>query len=323
MAFREDKMKRLLFAALAAGAAAEAAASCGSAFCMVNTSWNTQGVWTEPGSRLDLRFEYIDQDQPRAGSRKVGVGEIPKHHDEVETINRNWLATYDHAFNGDWGVSATLPFVDRDHQHIHNHMGARLPEAWHIKEVGDARVLGRRQWRAENMEAQRLDVYGVNFGAKLPTGKTEVRNAQGELAERTLQPGSGTTDLLVGGFFRRVLGSGRSWFADALVQQALDSHEQFKPGRRTGIDLGYRYEASDKLGLMLQLNFLHRQRDSGAQAEPADSGGRFVFLSPGASYVLTEKLQVYGFVQLPLYQYVNGVQLTADWALVAGISARF
>jgi len=34
-------------------------------------------------------------------------------------------------------------------------------------------------------------------------------------------------------------------------------------------------------------------------------------------------MQLYGFVQLPLYQYVNGVQLTADWAVAAGISARF
>jgi hypothetical protein len=316
-------MKKLIWAALALGVATDAAASCGSAFCMVNTSWNTQGVWTEPGSRLDLRFEYIDQDQPRAGSRKVGVGEIRQHHDEVRTINRNWLATYDHAFNADWGVSATLPFVDRDHTHIHNHMGAQLPESWNFSEVGDARVLGRRQWRNENVEAQRLDFYGVNFGVKLPTGKTELRNGEGDLAERTLQPGSGTTDLLAGGFFRRVLGSGRSWFVDALVQQALNSHDEFKPGRRTGLDAGYRYEASEKLGLMLQLNFLHRQRDSGAEAEPDNSGGRFVFLSPGASYMLTDKLQVYGFLQLPLYQHVNGVQLTADWALVAGISTRF
>lgn len=30
--------------------------------------------------------------------------------------------------------------------------------------------------------------------------------------------------------------------------------------------------------------------------------------------------RLYGFVQLPIYQRVNGTQLTADWAAVAGIS---
>ena len=58
-------------------------------------------------------------------------------------------------------------------------------------------------------------------------------------------------------------------------------------------------------------------------AEPEDSGGKFVYLSPGMSYMLTQRLQAYGFVQLPLYQYVNGVQLTADWAVAAGLSLRF
>jgi hypothetical protein len=74
---------------------------------------------------------------------------------------------------------------------------------------------------------------------------------------------------------------------------------------------------------MAQLNLLHKYRDRGAEAEPESSGGNFVFVSPGMSWALTRSLQVYGFVQLPLYQSVNGVQLTADWAAVAGISTRF
>jgi hypothetical protein len=104
---------------------------------------------------------------------------------------------------------------------------------------------------------------------------------------------------------------------------AANKRHEFRPGTRTSLDLGYRREIGDKLGLMLQLNGLYRKRDRGNEAEPANSGGRFLFLSPGFSYLLLENLQVYGFLQLPLYQYVNGVQLTADWAVVAGISARF
>ena len=33
--------------------------------------------------------------------------------------------------------------------------------------------------------------------------------------------------------------------------------------------------------------------------------------------------QVFGFVQLPLYQYVNGVQLTSHWAALASASFRY
>jgi len=66
-----------------------------------------------------------------------------------------------------------------------------------------------------------------------------------------------------------------------------------------------------------------RGKDSGINAEPEDSGGRSLFISPGVSIAVTQDVRVYGFLQAPLYQYVNGVQLTADKAAVVGISARF
>ena len=74
---------------------------------------------------------------------------------------------------------------------------------------------------------------------------------------------------------------------------------------------------------MLQLNLLFKDRDKGERSEPADSGGTFLFVSPGVSMMLGKSVQVYTFVQLPLYQYVNGVQLVADWAGVLGVSTRF
>lgn len=100
-------------------------ASCGAAFCTLNAQWETQGVWTEPGMRVDLRFEYIDQDQPRAGRDEVAVGEIPRHHDEVRTINRNWIGTFDYGTTGRWGYSVQVPFIDRSHEHIHTIITAR------------------------------------------------------------------------------------------------------------------------------------------------------------------------------------------------------
>ena len=168
-------MLRFTAAAAAFALSLAAQASCGSAFCTVNNNWSSQGVWTDPGTRLDLRYEYIRQDQPLHGTDKVGVGQIPQHHDEVKTINRNWLASLDYTFNQDWGVSATLPIQDRDHTHIHNHRGQQLIETWNYTEVGDMRVVGRRQWHSENLDKQTLDTYGINFGLKLPTGATDVR----------------------------------------------------------------------------------------------------------------------------------------------------
>src|SRR5947199_5890618 len=93
-------------------------ASCGSAFCMVDTQWSMQGVDTSAGTRFDLRYEYINQEKLQNGRSHAGIGEFPRDHDEVSTLNRNFVGTLDHSFNANWGLSATMPVVKREHQHI-------------------------------------------------------------------------------------------------------------------------------------------------------------------------------------------------------------
>ena len=46
-------------------------------------------------------------------------------------------------------------------------------------------------------------------------------------------------------------------------------------------------------------------------------------VSPGLTYAITPKVQVYAFVQLPVYQHVNGVQLVSDRSYAAGVSMQF
>ena len=309
----------------ALGFAPAAYASCGVAFCTINTNWDAHGAWAEPGWRLDLRYERVLQDQPRSGTERISVGQIPGHHDEVFTRNHNWLATLDYTFNADWGASLSLPYVDRSHLHIHNHRGQRLIEAWDFRAAGDARVLGRyRLGSFEDRDTPKLATAGLNFGVKLPTGRIDVRNGNGDLAERSLQPGSGTTDALLGAYFAQLLPmKDLSWFAQGSLQIPLNSRDGFKPGRRFALDAGLRYDAMESLSLMLQVNGLFRSRDSGANAEPDDSGGTSWFVSPGFSVAVTQDVRIYAFHQLPVYQRVNGVQLTARSASVLGMSLRF
>ncbi|MBX6367201.1 MAG: hypothetical protein IRZ04_04425 [Rhodospirillales bacterium] len=300
--------------------AAPAAASCGAAFCTVNTSWNTQTPLTDSGTRLDLRFEFIKQDQPRRGNRDIAVGEIPRHHDEVQTINRNLVLSLDHNFDANWGVSVTVPLVDRRHEHVHNHHGGQMPETWDFTELGDIRLLGRYQVQGDNPAT----VHGVLAGVKLPTGDFTVRNEAGDLAERTLQPGTGTTDALLGGFFHDTLPIPDSaWFVQLLGQVPFNERAGFRPGYQLHLDLGYTYQPLPDLALLLQLNTTRKGRDSGPNAEFEDSGSWTVALSPGISCAVLDNVNLYGFVQVPVYQYVSGVQLVADWAGVVGVSTRF
>jgi hypothetical protein len=302
-----------------------AQASCGSAFCVLNTNWATQGVGHEAGtSRLDFHFEFVDQKNLHSGTKKIAPEDVTEDILEQRTINRNWVATYDYAFNKNWSVSASLPVVSRSHSHIEDPTGAAggpTPESWNFTKAGDARVLGYYQF---DNDKNPLVGYGLTFGLKLPTGSTKVANEDGAVAERMLQPGTGSTDAVIGGYYSAPgIGEDASWFAQVLYQQAVSTKDEYKPGNQFQVNLGYRYPFAHDWQALLQLNGMIKGKDSGANAEPDLSGSRTLFLSPGLAYSLTHDFQLYTFVQQPLYRFYNGVQLAVDWAVVAGATLRF
>jgi hypothetical protein len=289
-------------------------ASCGGSFCSVNTQWETQGAWTGSGLRLGLRYEYTDQNQLRSGASKIESEGLPGTIDETRTLNRSLMTSLDYAFSPDWAVSAQLPLIDRVHSHVDN-TGPTV-ESWNFREAGDLRLTARRQFGLSEDSAA-----GLQFGVKLPTGGIKESNSDGTVAERSLQPGSGTTDALLGAYYYRKLeGDATTLFTQVTWQVPLGEHNGYAPGQQVMLDVGLRYGFTLKTSALLQLNLHWKDRDQGINAEPDESGGSYLNLSPGLSHLLTPRLQLYGFVQLPLYRYVNGTQLTADWSAVAGLS---
>lgn len=299
-----------------------AQASCGAAFCALNTHWESQGVWTEPGLRVDLRYEYLKQDQLLRGRDKTQPEGITDTHDEVHTYNRNLFLGLDYTFDQHWGGSVQLPWINRQHVHVHNDSPPET-ETWKFDTIGDARVMGRYQFTPD---AENPVTWGVTAGLKLPTGQFDKTNAEGAPAERSLQPGSGTTDLLLGLYTNSLMLIGdhpvRKFF-QAHIQYSANAHDGFRPGNSYGLDAGVTYQLRGAWYGMLQLNGQIKDRDRGSAAETAESGGSFAWLSPGLSYAATRRVRAYGFVQLPLYQRVNGVQLTASGTASLGITTSF
>lgn len=296
-----------------------AAASCGSAFCTINTDWDTQAPWQDDATRLDLRAEYIRQDQLRAGTDKAAAAGEVGTHDEISTRNRNMVASLSHAFGPSLRAALQVPLVSRDHSHVFNGVGGPEPESWNFTRLGDVSVLAHL--RLDDAQSMHERAYGLIGGVKLPTGSIKVRNSAGELAERSLQPGSGSTDVIAGGFVSGRLAQA-SWHTQLNWQHAVSVRQDYQPGDRVGMDVGVAYPLG-AVHALAQLNLLWRAQDTGANAEPADSGGQFAYFSPGVAVPLGRDAQIYGLVQLPLYQNVRGSQLTADVAATLGLTMRF
>ena len=316
---------RLLFAALLC--TSNAYASCGTSFCAVNTNWDTQGMVNDGGLRIDLRYSYAKADTPRVGASKVSNDPaLAAPGDEVEnlrTINQTLNLDIDYALNHQWSVVAGLPLVSRDHAHT---IAPATVEQGSFSEFGDIRVVGNYKFDSGEQHAGS----GVRFGLKLPTGSTGWEFQPGAAGERSLQPGSGSTDAILGAYFRQDLAdSPWGWFVSAQVQTALSTKDDYRPGNDITLDVGTHYAISPTLTGLMQLNAQFKERDGGLNANP-HSGGRNLNLSPGLSYAAAPMTRLYGFVQLPLYQYANPDpagspfgQLTAPWSFAVGISHSY
>jgi hypothetical protein len=302
---------------LLASPAARACSSCG---CTLSTGWDSQGFATSAGFRVDLRYDYLNQSQLRSGTGSVNRNDYPLPQDfelEKGTINRYTTLGIDYSSGGDWGVNVALPYVDRDHSTFPE--GDASIATSHSSSVGDARVLVR--WQGFTPEHDT----GIQFGLKLPTGRHDVRFATGPVAgeplDRGLQPGSGTTNLLLGVYRFGPMGQDWDWFAQGLAEVAFGSSDGFRPGAALNLNAGVRYVANARVVPELQLNGRVSRRDSGIEADADNSGGTLIDLSPGVTVKLTDKLHLFGYVQLPLYQRVNGFQLAPR--TTTSIGARY
>ena len=172
-------------------------------------------------------------------------------------------------------------------------------------------------------------------GVKLPTGSTGATFNDGVTPlDRSLQIGTGSTDIILGGYTTGSIDT-YGWFVQGTVQHAVATKtiagQDYRPGDSYSLNTGIRYaKFGSKFSPMLQLNVIHRQADTGTGATPADAltggpatGGTLAYLAPGIMARVGGGTSVYGFVQLPVYQNVNSLQLSARYTLSLGVRQSF
>ncbi len=213
-----------------------------------------------------------------------------------------------------------LPWLDRRHTTIA--AGDTGISSSRSSSIGDVRVLARYMGLSEERD------WGLQFGLKLPTGDSHGVDfdggpQQGQMVDRGLQPGTGSTDLLVGAFKFGAIGETADWFGQALLQIPVASDRSFKPGVGANLTAGVRYRGLGAVVPQMQLNSRIEKRETGSEADTPNSGATLVYFSPGATLNVSGKTSVYLFGQVPVYQRVNGMQLEPKWSLSAGVHAAF
>lgn len=275
------------------------ACACGCGVFDVSTSTMMP---TADGGKAWLEYDYLNQTQ-----NSHGTHDAPRADNADKLIHTDFVtAGAQYMFNRSWGAAAQVPYANRDFKTQTDDPNPGDTATFNASSLGDVRLKAIYTGLSEDMST------GLTFGIKLPTGDFRTPNF-----DRDTQIGTGSTDLLFGAYHQGALldETPFNWFVNGQWQQPVAVQDHYRPGDEFNAAIGvyddnFYSGKAGKLTPLLQLIGSARMRDRGAEAHSGDTGYTRLLVSPGVEYDVN-RISLYGDVEVPVYQNMNGNQLTA------------
>jgi hypothetical protein len=289
---RPDKLIVMILIGVLFAPALTFACACGCNVFTVGARWTMP---TSTGFGAFLQYNYMDQARNWGNWRGASAEANPDQEIRTSfyTLGLQYMA------DRDWGIVVEAPVWNRYFRTMAD--DGRIASATHTS-FGDVRLMGMYTGLSEDMST------GLQFGLKLPTGAFNQ-----SLLDRDTQIGTGTTDLLLGGY---QLGqeNGWGWYAQVMWQHAFNERDGYRPGDSFDINGGIHYDGlvnSFNIVPVVQVQGSFRGIDGGDKADPDNTGFGRLYLSPGLQVIATSHISLYGDLRIPLMTHVRGVQLVA------------
>jgi hypothetical protein len=254
----------------------------------------------------------MNQNQNWIGSHKG-----PAANNADKQINtRFYTVGGEFAINPNWAIMAELPTYARhltttDDGTVFGAAGSIYTGK--LTDLGDASITANYTGLSSDMST------GLIFGVKLPTGNDTgpTGTLGGAEFDRDSLPGTGSTDLIFGGYHVGALNAAGTlnYFAQLRTQWAVLTRDSYRPGNEFDEALGVSYslgQVSYATNVTPLLQFLGsvREHDTGDAADPLNSGYQRLLISPGLN-VRFNQISFYGDVEIPIAQHTNAAQSVA------------
>ena len=198
--------------------------------------------------------------------------------------------------------------------------------------LGDVALLGRYTFLKKETPDTTTVMAGV-AGIKFATGNTNARTNSGEFLDSHLQPGTGSTDYLLGLSYSHSL-QRLSFSANLLgtiTTEGKFGTTKHEFGNALNYDASGKYRIAPEafsptkpqLFAALGINGEVRQREKEDGVAVPDSGGNTVYLSPGLQLVLAPHWVVEASYQHAIYHKLNGTQLGETYKAITGVTYLF
>jgi len=282
------------------------ACACGCGIFDVGTS---SMYASHAGGMVFVEYDFIDQRHNWSGTASAPAANNP----DKAIRSSFYTVGGQYQFSRSWGVTVEVPYWERYFQTTDEVTG-QIGSATHGA-LGDIRLKGTYTGFSADMST------GVSLGVKLANGDTRF-----PYFDADTQIGSGSTDLLLGGYHLGRLTKDNRWsyFLQGQWDLPVSHRENYRPGAEGVVAAGVYFEgwtlaSGLKLSPVGELRAVYRRADGGVDALSADTGYARVLVSPGIE-VAGDKMRVYADVALPLYTNARGNQLFANelWKLNVG-----
>jgi hypothetical protein len=179
-----------------------------------------------------------------------------------------------------------------------------------------------------------LPVFGwnvvLNFGASLPTGKTEQPGFRAELDDGNLVPthrlqrGSGTLDPLFGASVNRRFESLTVFGSIAARTPYSEDTDGLRTGASAELNWGVAREiGTHRLSGFTRVEWIHRAQDVFQGTPTLEGGGNWLYVTPGVAVQVGKSVTVQGELKLPVYRALANKQLDSPAIFQFGISRAF
>ncbi len=258
---------------------------------------------------------FVDYDYQDQNHNWSGTSSAPAANNDDRKIETDFVTVgLQYLFNRSWGAQLEVPYDYRNYKGVAD--GQPVNRRWDT--LGDIRLHALYTGFSEDLST------GLTLGVKLPTG-SDHRDA--DIVDRDTQIGTGSTDVLIGGFHRARFGQSHwNWFSQAELDVPVLKSGDYRPGLELDAAGGIYYDDLHvgRVGVspLAQILGSWRGRDNGAAADPDNTGYQRVLLSPGIEFNL-HPVKIYADLEFPVYQRVTGNQLVAPVLFKLSVSYMF
>jgi hypothetical protein len=278
----------------------------------------TDGV---AAGRFKVGFWLIAEEKDRAfdGSSEV---ENPLRERTEVTLP---LVTFDARVTDRFGVQAAASIPDVTRSAVVPRPTGPVDFSETFSGLGDTSVVGWYKLRP-------VDGWYpvVNFGASVPTGKTERPRFRDELQNGSLVPtsrlqrGTGTLDPVVGANLARRFGLTTAFGSVAARLPFYENEHGLRTGASAETSVGVaRQLGHHRVTGLARFSWLHRRQDTFEGTPVLVGGGNWLYVTPGVGVLLGGGINAQVEVKLPVYRSLANRQLDSNAIFQFGVSRAF